>query len=104
MQARKKTLARLRRHVQASEKKSLEAQMKLAGLQGQVRVAGEVPPSSQQETGSGGSGVDNEVGGHLKRAIPKGYEYDPKALEPLAKMSFALSVALGHASSLSSSR
>lgn len=42
-------------------------------------------------------GLDNEVAGHVKRAIPKGYEYDPKAIKPLAKMLWAMSVSLGHA-------
>jgi hypothetical protein len=34
---------------------------------------------------------------HLKRAIPKDYDYNPKALKPLARMLWAMSVALGHA-------
>lgn len=94
MDARKKTIARLREHVKDSERKSLEAQMESAGIQGQVRVAGEMPPPPMK---AGGNGIDNEVGGHLKRAIPSDYDYDPRALKPLAKMSWALSIALGHA-------
>lgn len=93
MDARKKTIARLRQHVQHSERNALEAQMESAGLPGQVRVAGEMPPPSMKA----GHGIDNEVGGHLKRAIPSDYDYDPRALKPLAKMSWALSIALGHA-------
>ena len=55
-----------------------------------VRVAGEVPKPPNV------GAVDNEVPG-LKRAIPQNYEYDPTALKPLARMMWALSVALGHA-------
>jgi len=78
------------RHIQASERSQLEIRMKLAGLEGDVRVAGEVakPPKV--------GAIDNEVSGHLKRAIPSDYDYDPKALKPLAKMLWALSVSLGH--------
>ena len=36
-------------------------------------------------------------GGSLKREIPKGHEFDPKALKPLARALFSSSVALGHA-------
>lgn len=36
-------------------------------------------------------------GGPLKRAIPKGHEFDPKAIKPLARSLFSSSVALGHA-------
>lgn len=32
-----------------------------------------------------------------KRDIPRGYSYDPKALKPMARMLWALSVSLGHA-------
>lgn len=92
MQARKKTLAALRRHVQDSERRLLEAQMEKAGLQGEVRVAAEVPLPPQPEK------IDNEVGPHLRRQIPSGYTgYDPKALKPLAEVLWAMSVALGHA-------
>jgi len=78
------------RHVQASERSQLEAQMKTAGLAGDVRVAGEVPKPSK------GGAIDNEMSGHLKRAIPSDYDYDPRAIKPLAKMLWALSVSLGH--------
>lgn len=40
---------------------------------------------------------DNEVGSFIKRAIPKGHAYDPKAIKPLARMLWAMSVSLGHA-------
>lgn len=93
MNVRKKTLASLRKHVQHLERTALEAKMESIGQDGQVRVAGEVPVSFKPESGD----LDNEVGGHVKRAIPKDFDYDPKALKPLAKMSFALSIALGHA-------
>lgn len=33
----------------------------------------------------------------IKRAIPKNYKYDPKAIKPLAKMLWSMSVSLGHA-------
>lgn len=33
----------------------------------------------------------------MRRAIPEGYSYDPKALKPLAKMLWSMSVSLGHA-------
>jgi hypothetical protein len=65
--------------------------MKLAGIEGDVHVAGEVPKPPKM------GAVDNEVTGHLKRAIPQNYDYDPKALQPLAEMLWALSVSLGHA-------
>lgn len=65
--------------------------MKTAGLEGDVRVAGPVPKPPKI------SAVDNEVGDHLKRAIPQNYDYDPQAMKPLAKMLWALSVSLGHA-------
>ena len=93
MDLRKKTLAKLRRHVQHLERAALEAQMESIGYEGSVRVAGEVPPQFQDSSPE----MDNEVGGHLKRAIPSNFDYDPNALKPLAKVSFALGVALGHA-------
>lgn len=67
--------------------------MKTAGVEDadDVRVAGAVPKSPKVGP------VDNEVGGHIKRAIPQNYDYDPKALKPLARMLWALSVSLGHA-------
>jgi len=34
---------------------------------------------------------------HIKRAIPKSYPYDPKALKPLARTLWSTNVALGHA-------
>jgi hypothetical protein len=89
--ARKKTLQVLARHIQASERAQLEAQLKDLGSEGDVRVAGEVPKPPKL------GAIDNEVGGHLKRAIPKDYDYDPRALKPLAEMLWALSVSLGHA-------
>jgi hypothetical protein len=33
----------------------------------------------------------------MRRAIPKDYDYDPRALKPLARMLWALSISLGHA-------
>lgn len=37
-----------------------------------------------------------EALGSLRRQIPRGFVYDPRALKPLARMLWALSVALGH--------
>jgi hypothetical protein len=87
--ARDKTLTALNRHIQMLERDNFDALLKTAGLEGEVQVAGAVPKK--------GSGIDNEMGGHLKRAIPQGYQYDPKALKPLARMLWAMSVSLGHA-------
>lgn len=89
MKAREKTLAVLNRHIQELERDGLDMMLKTAGLDGEVQVASEVPKKA--------SGIDNEMGGHLKRAIPQGYQYDPKAIKPLARMLWAMSVALGHA-------
>ena len=91
--ARKKTLEALNRQAGRSAIRSLMRQMKEVdpGFAGDIRVASELikPPKI--------SSTDNELGGHLKRAIPKEYEYDPRALKPLAKMLWAMSVSLGHA-------
>lgn len=73
-----------------SEKINYESQLKKAGLQGEVRIAAEVPKRAADE-------IDNEMGDHLKRTIPKDYDYDPRALKPLARTLWAMSVALGHA-------
>lgn len=50
---------------------------------------GKVPPPG------GGKGIAPGTPG--SRNIPKGHEYDPKALKPLAKMLWAMSVSMGHA-------
>jgi len=88
MESRKKTIAALRRHVRASEQGSLKHQMRRAGLQEDVRVAG---PAAQAEEEYGGPSTT------MKRAIPKDYDYDPRALKPLARMLWTLSISLGHA-------
>ena len=91
MNARKKTRETLNRHLQESSVRHLSASMREIdpSFEGSIRVAGEVPRSS--------GNMDPEVGKDIKRAIPQGYEYDPKALKPLAKMLWAMSVSLGHA-------
>ena len=76
MEARKKTIETLNRHTTAD---------------GNIRIAGEMPKPPMA------GGLDHEVGDHVKRDIPKEYPYDPKALKPLAKMLWAMSVSLGHA-------
>jgi len=91
VEARKKTVAALKRHIQDSERSGLERQLKTAGIEGDVRVAGAVPKPPKI------GGVDNEVGTHIKRAIPKNYDYDPRSMKTLAKTLWALSVSLGHA-------
>ena len=73
MSIRNKSIAALNRHTRG------------------IRIAGAMPVPPKA------GGLDNEVAGHVKRAIPKGYEYDPKAIKPLAKMLWAMSVSLGHA-------
>lgn len=57
-----------------------------------VRVAAAPPPSKE------GFGSDHAPpdGGTVARKIPKDHKYDPKSLKPLAKMLWAMSVALGH--------
>lgn len=53
-------------------------------------AASEIPTPPEDLSSQGGSG--NE-----KRAIPKGHEFDPRALKPMARALFTASVALGHA-------
>jgi len=88
---RRKIKAALKQHVQDSERASLEADLAKAGLEGAVRIAAEVPPPAKVPA------IDNEVGDNLKRSIPTNYDYNPKALKPLAETLWALSIALGHA-------
>jgi hypothetical protein len=75
VESKKKVLVVLNRHLQESK---LDPWIKLAASL-----------DSEEET--------SDAGSFLKRAIPKGYAYDSKALKPLAKMLWAMSVALGHA-------
>jgi hypothetical protein len=83
-EAKKKTLAILDRHLRSLEPSQF--QIKVAGIK--------IDPGENSKSPK--LGIDNEVGGHLKRAIPKDYTYDPKALKPLARMLWSMSVALGH--------
>ncbi len=93
MKARQKTLVALRRQSGAAGAAHLREQLAEIDptFDGSVRIASEFPKIPKV------GGIDNEVGGHLKRAIPADYPYDPKAIKPLAKMLWAMSVALGHA-------
>lgn len=89
VEARKKTMETLRRHVRASEQRGLRRQMKEAGLEDDdVRAAG---TAGQEPKGS------VSPSSTMKRAIPEGYDYDPRALKPLARMLWALGISLGHA-------
>lgn len=74
MEARKKTVAALDRHLRESR----------------VKVAAFDPEQQFKPK------IENQVGNFLKRAIPKDFAYDPKALKPLAQALWAMSVALGH--------
>ena len=89
MGARDKTRKALDGHIADMERSNLGGLYKQAGLPDDVQLAGQTPKKA--------SGLDNEMGGHLKREIPKDYEYNPKALKPLARTLWAMSVALGHA-------
>lgn len=89
MESRKNTIAALRRHVRASEQEGLKRQMKQAGLEDDVRLAGAAAAQADD-----GSSVGPSTS--MRRAIPKDYDYDPRALKPLARMLWALSISLGH--------
>jgi hypothetical protein len=54
-------------------------------------------PVSPDEEFSEGGDVGSPGGGSGKRAIPKGHEFNPKALKPLSRALFSASVSLGHA-------
>jgi len=82
MEARKKTVAVLDKH------------LKTSGLGPRLKVAAGFDPEEQFKPK--GAPGDNQVGSFLKRAIPKDFPYDPKALKPLAQTLWAMSVALGH--------
>lgn len=78
-----KTKEALRNHIAEGEKTALESYLEGVQL---VKVAKLVSSEDQ----------DSETP-QTKRMIPESYKYDPKALNPLAKMLWALSVSLGHA-------
>jgi hypothetical protein len=82
VEARKKTLAVLNRHLRESQ------------LGPRIKVAAFDPEEQFKPKGDGVG--DNQVGNFLKRAIPKDFPYDPKALKPLAQALWAMSVAHGH--------
>lgn len=91
MSARKKTKKALTRHIQAMERSALDNQLKTAGIDSEPsRVAGSVKVAFDED-GAGG------MGGSVQRMIPNGYEFNPKAIKPLARTLWAMSVALGHA-------
>ena len=83
MQSRPKVLAALARH---------ENQM--------LRTAAGLPPQFGGDDDESQGGFPHPPGpgqAKLSRDIPEGHDYDPKALKPIAKMLWAMSVALGHA-------
>lgn len=62
--------------------------VKVAGFEDLGKDPGKDPPEPPNFGGGSNSS---------KRDIPSNHEYDPKALKPLAKMLWAMSVSLGHA-------
>lgn len=77
MQSRRKTVEKMTGHYKTA---------------GRVRLAADFPAP-----GKIGSFDHEAQEGHSKRAIPEGHSFDPRALKPLAKMLWSMSVALGHA-------
>ena len=93
MGSRTKTIETLRRHIRASEESALKARMKQAGLEEDeedVRVAGSAHKQGEDQ----GVAPQSKT---MRRNIPKDYDYDPRAMKPLAQMLWALSICLGHA-------
>jgi hypothetical protein len=82
MEARKKTVAALNRHLKDS---AIGPWVKVAEFDPNQFKPG--PPNPFKPKG------DNPF---LKRDIPEKFAYDPKALKPLAQALWAMSVALGH--------
>ena len=79
-----------------ARRKAREIMARHEARSGRILVAAEFPPPPPP--GGEGGGLDHEQGSsNLKREIPEEYNYDPKALKPLAKMLWSMSVALGHA-------
>lgn len=77
----------------------------MARYYAQDRTAAKAPPppppgfidDGSGATVTGASGIpDGSGGGPGKRNIPKNHPYDPKALKPLSRMLWAMSVSLGH--------
>ena len=64
-------------------------------VNGGVRVA--AGPEGLPQDGNREVPAETPEASSTKRDIPKGHEYDPKALKPLAKMLWAMSISLGHA-------
>jgi hypothetical protein len=76
------------------ERKVKEAMARAQEATGMIRIAAAPPPPPFP-----GKDDDRPSMGesNLVRNIPKGHPYDPKALKPLAKMLWAMSVSMGHA-------
>ena len=91
METRKKTLAALRRHLRASEQTRLRHHLRQAGLEDAVDPAGVAAQPERPDKASIGPSTS------MRRAIPNDYDYDPRALKPLARMLWTLSISLGHA-------
>jgi len=67
----------------------LDRHLREAHLEPRIKVAEFDPDQFKSKDDFGG-------GSFMKRAIPKNFPYDPKALKPLAQTLWAMSVALGH--------
>jgi hypothetical protein len=94
MEARRKTLAALERW--SPDTSWLQTEVPLNALGCSIRLAKELPPeflANQKKAGDG----DAPSFSPTKRQIPAGHKFEPKALKPLARMLWAMSVSLGHA-------
>lgn len=98
MDARRKTLAAMDKW--ASEGMLWE-QVPLSALKlpPDMRVAKELPPEfiANQKKKADGAGGPSPSFAPTKRQIPENHEFNPKALKPMARMLWAMSVSLGHA-------
>lgn len=92
MAIRQKTMKRLAAHSRDVE---LDKLVEANGPETRARIVrtAKFPPDGAD----GQSQTEPHAAAGMKRAIPKDYDYDPKALKPLARMLWALSVSLGHA-------
>ena len=96
MDARRKTLEALKRltlagfYGDATEASTIDLHAEMPA--GMLRIAAEDQPPFLPKKPGGGTPFSPE-----KRNIPKDHKYDPKALKPLARMLWAMSVSLGHA-------
>lgn len=69
------------------------------GVQKKVRAilasAGDPDFPLSRPSSQGGAGLD--IAGGVKRNIPKDFDYNPRALRPMARMLLSMSISLGHA-------